>query len=81
MTSKTAIMTGKSALRVLLGSGWLAFSLASGASVARASEEVAVVLADLFRSQQAAIERNVQRSVKIQSDPSLKWEDFRIVLE
>ena len=38
-------------------------------------------LADVFRSQQATIEKNVQRSVKIQSDAQLKWEDYRIVLE
>jgi ribonuclease G len=38
-------------------------------------------LAEVFRSQQAMIEKNVQRSVKIQSDPQLPWEDYRIVLE
>ena len=38
-------------------------------------------LSDVFRSQQAVIEKNVQRSVKIQSDRLLKWEDYRIVLE
>ena len=38
-------------------------------------------LAESFRSQQATIEKNVQRSVKIQSDPQLPWEDYRIVLE
>ena len=38
-------------------------------------------LAEVFRSQQATIEKNVQRSVRIQSDPQLPWEDFRIILE
>ena len=38
-------------------------------------------LAEHFRSQQGLIEQNVQRSVKIQSDPSLPWEEYRIVLE
>jgi len=38
-------------------------------------------LAEQFRGQQPAIEKNIQRSVKIQSDPSLPWEDYRIVLE
>jgi ribonuclease G len=38
-------------------------------------------LAEHFRSQQALIEKNVQRSVKIQSDPLQPWEDYRIVLE
>ncbi|MBI3551973.1 MAG: Rne/Rng family ribonuclease [Elusimicrobia bacterium] len=38
-------------------------------------------LAELFRSQQAVIEKNVQRSVKIASDPQLPWEDYRIILE
>jgi ribonuclease G len=38
-------------------------------------------LAERFRGQQAAIEKNVGRSLKIQSDPSLPWEEYRIVLE
>jgi len=38
-------------------------------------------LADQFRQQQALLEKNVQRSVKVQGDPGLKWEDYRIVLE
>lgn len=38
-------------------------------------------LAEVFRSQQAMIEKNVQRSVKVQGDPQLPWEDYRIVLE
>ena len=38
-------------------------------------------LHELFRAQQPQIEKNVQRSVKIQADPQLHWEDYRIVLE
>ena len=38
-------------------------------------------LAEVFRCQLGMIEKNVQRSVKIQSDPQLPWEDYRIVLE
>jgi ribonuclease G len=38
-------------------------------------------LADVFRSQQAVIEKNVQRSVKNASDPQIPWEDYRIILE
>jgi len=38
-------------------------------------------LADQFRGQQVSIEKNVARTIKIQSDPSLPWEEYRIVLE
>ncbi|MFA6002871.1 MAG: Rne/Rng family ribonuclease [Elusimicrobiota bacterium] len=38
-------------------------------------------LADQFRGQLAVIEKNVQRSIKIGSDPQLPWEEYRIVLE
>ncbi|MDD5628649.1 MAG: Rne/Rng family ribonuclease [Elusimicrobia bacterium] len=38
-------------------------------------------LAEQFRAQQVAIEKNVARTIKIQSDPSLPWEEYRIVLE
>ncbi|MBI5209231.1 MAG: Rne/Rng family ribonuclease [Elusimicrobia bacterium] len=38
-------------------------------------------LGDTLRSQQAKIEKNVQRSVKIQNDPQLRWEDYHIILE
>jgi len=38
-------------------------------------------VAEAFRGQHAIIEKNVQRSVKIQTDPLLMWEDYRIVLE
>jgi ribonuclease G len=38
-------------------------------------------VAESFRSQQPIIEKNVQRAVKIQSDPNLMWEDYHIVLE
>jgi ribonuclease G len=38
-------------------------------------------VAEAFRGQHAIIEKNVQRSVKIQTDPQLMWEDYRIILE
>ncbi|OGS40831.1 MAG: hypothetical protein A2506_04910 [Elusimicrobia bacterium RIFOXYD12_FULL_66_9] len=38
-------------------------------------------VAESFRFQHAVIEKNVQRSVKIQSDPQLMWEDYKIILE
>jgi len=38
-------------------------------------------VAESFRGQHAIIEKNVQRSVKIQSDPQLMWEDYKIILE
>jgi len=38
-------------------------------------------LADLFLEKQAVIEKNVHRAIKIQADPLLKWEDYRIILE
>jgi ribonuclease G len=38
-------------------------------------------VAEAFRGQHAIIEKNVQRSVKIQADPQLMWEDYRIILE
>ena len=39
------------------------------------------VLADIFKSQQQLIEKNVARSVKVQGEQNLQWEDYRIVLE
>ncbi|MBI4370702.1 MAG: Rne/Rng family ribonuclease [Elusimicrobia bacterium] len=38
-------------------------------------------VAEAFRAQQTVIEKNVQRSIKIQSDSQLAWEDYRVVLE
>ncbi len=38
-------------------------------------------VAEAFRGQHAVIEKNVQRSIKIQADPQLMWEDYRIILE
>jgi ribonuclease G len=38
-------------------------------------------VSEAFRSQQETIEKNVLRSVKIQNDPQLMWEDYRIILE
>lgn len=42
---------------------------------------LAPAVAEAFRQMQGVIERNVQRSVKVQSDPNLLWEDYKIVLE
>jgi len=39
------------------------------------------ILADALKHKQEILERNVHRSVKIQADPQLTWEDYRIVLE
>lgn len=38
-------------------------------------------VAEAFRAQQAIIEKNVQRSVRVQTDANLLWEDYRVVLE
>lgn len=38
-------------------------------------------VAEAFRAQHLIIEKNVQRSVKIQADPQLMWEDYKIILE
>lgn len=38
-------------------------------------------LAEALKSRQAVIEKSVQRSVKLQGDPSVPWEDYRIILE
>jgi ribonuclease G len=39
------------------------------------------MLAESLRRKHAMMEKNVQRSFKIASDPQLTWEDYRIVLE
>ena len=39
------------------------------------------LLAETLRSKIDAMERNVHRSVKIQADAQLPWEDYKIVLE
>ncbi|ACC98925.1 Ribonuclease, Rne/Rng family [Elusimicrobium minutum Pei191] len=38
-------------------------------------------LADQIKHQQSVIEQNIHRSMKIQSDAQLSWEDYKIVLE
>ncbi len=38
-------------------------------------------LADFLREEQALLEKNVQRSVRIQGDASIGWEDYRIIIE
>lgn len=39
------------------------------------------ILADYIRQKQAMIEQNIHRSIKIQADPQIAWEDYKIVLE
>ncbi len=39
------------------------------------------MLGDIIRRKHDLMEKNVQRSFKIASDPQLTWEDYRIVLE
>ena len=39
------------------------------------------LLAEAVKQKQADIEENIHRSLKIQSDPQLAWEDYKIVLE
>ena len=39
------------------------------------------MLAEGLRRKQDIIERNVHREIKIQADPQLTWEDYRIILE
>jgi ribonuclease G len=38
-------------------------------------------LCESLKQKQSLIERSVHRSIKIQSDPQLTWEDYRIILE
>ncbi len=38
-------------------------------------------LAEALKSKHSLIEKSVQRSVKIQGDPGIPWEDYRIILE
>ncbi len=39
------------------------------------------VMSDAFKARQALIEKNVHRSIKIESDANLQYEDYRIILE
>ncbi|WP_428897065.1 ribonuclease G [Parelusimicrobium proximum] len=39
------------------------------------------LLADKVKQKQQVIEQNIHRSMKIQADPQLRWEDYKIVLE
>ncbi|WP_176778088.1 Rne/Rng family ribonuclease [Candidatus Avelusimicrobium faecicola] len=39
------------------------------------------VLAEAIKQKQADIEENIHRSLKIQADPQIAWEDYKIVLE
>ncbi|MDR0734784.1 MAG: Rne/Rng family ribonuclease [Elusimicrobiota bacterium] len=38
-------------------------------------------LAEYIRQRQSVIEQNIHRSIKVQSDPQISWEDYKIVLE
>jgi ribonuclease G len=38
-------------------------------------------LSEIFRGLQSVIEKNVQRSVRVQADNNMLWEDYKIVLE
>jgi ribonuclease G len=38
-------------------------------------------LSEAFKQMQADIEKNVHRSIKVQGDAHLQWEDYRIILE
>ncbi|MBI4055290.1 MAG: Rne/Rng family ribonuclease [Elusimicrobia bacterium] len=38
-------------------------------------------VAEVLRSHLQSFERNVHRAVRIQSDPSLNWEDYKIIIE
>ena len=38
-------------------------------------------LAEAIKNHQEDIEENIHRSIKIQADPQLVWEDYKIVLE
>jgi len=63
------------------GSGREIFEMTGG----RPGGSIRVLLhpdvAEAFRAQHLVIEKNVQRSVKIQADPQLMWEDYKIILE
>ena len=39
------------------------------------------ILAEAIKQKQADIEENIHRALKIQADPQLSWEDYKIVLE
>jgi len=39
------------------------------------------ILADAIKQRQQDIEQNIHRTLKIQADPQLAWEDYKIVLE
>ena len=41
----------------------------------------ATVLAEAIKNRQEDIEQNIHRTLKIQADPQLAWEDYKIVLE
>ena len=61
--------------------GGVLYGRLPGYHLSELGRQMADVVAESFRGQHAIIEKNVQRSVKIQSDPQLMWEDYKIILE
>ncbi|MDR0646131.1 MAG: Rne/Rng family ribonuclease [Elusimicrobiota bacterium] len=39
------------------------------------------MLAEYIRQRQSIIEQNIHRNIKVQSDPQIAWEDYKIVIE
>jgi len=57
------------------------FNLTRGRPGGQARIMVHPALAETLRGDQALLEKNVQRSVRIQGDPAIPWEDYRIIIE
>ncbi|MDE1976938.1 MAG: ribonuclease E/G, partial [Elusimicrobia bacterium] len=57
------------------------FNLTRGRPGGQARIMVHPALAETLREDQALLEKNVQRSVRIQGDASIPWEDYRIIIE
>lgn len=57
------------------------FELTQGRPGGQIRLQVHPHLAERFKEKQSVIEKNVHRSVKIQADPMLPLEDYRIILE
>ncbi|HVA67565.1 MAG TPA: Rne/Rng family ribonuclease [Elusimicrobiota bacterium] len=57
------------------------FNLTRGRPGGQARIMVHPALAETLRGDQALLEKNVQRSVRIQGDPTIPWEDYRIIIE
>jgi len=76
------------------GSGWVLskeslyfkirkeiLSITQGRADGRLKVSLAPHIADYFRSSQARMERQIHRTVEIQSDPTLPTENYKIILE